>query len=269
MVGFVAVAPRQMWHLPAITSGQRCPAGKFAIREVHSVRGSTGNAVTPSIAAAVVMATFATGASPRFRMRRSWKSRSCLQATEEIGDVAKVSELVASAPPLESEKSIDYSKLRDVLAAEDFKAADAETRRLLIVLAGVAAEKRGWVYFAEVKRIPVVDLTTINGLWQHFSNGKFGYAAQRKIWRSCRSQFDKFAEKTSWFTDKWKNRNWPDEFIYSLEAPVGHLPLTNCIRGAQVLDEILNHPAFEKKKTEKAKSKPLSKPGKKSALSML
>eukprot|EP00438_Fugacium_kawagutii_P002649 Skav201700 [mRNA] locus=scaffold641:977813:978963:- [translate_table: standard] len=33
--------------------------------------------------------------------------------------------------------------------------------------------------------------------------------------------------------DTWKNRNWPDEFIYSVEAPVGHLPLTNCIRGAQ------------------------------------
>lgn len=35
--------------------------------------------------------------------------------------------------------------------------------------------------------------------------------------------------------DTWKNRNWPDEFIYNVEAPVGHLPLTNCIRGAQVL----------------------------------
>ena len=33
--------------------------------------------------------------------------------------------------------------------------------------------------------------------------------------------------------DTWKNRNWPDEFIYNVEAPVGHLPLTNCIRGAQ------------------------------------
>lgn len=36
--------------------------------------------------------------------------------------------------------------------------------------------------------------------------------------------------------DTWKNRNWPDEFIYNVEAPVGHLPLTNCIRGAQVLE---------------------------------
>lgn len=272
LLGFVAAAHQRTWRPPALTSGQPWSAAKFAVRETAPTRGSTGSTFSPNVAApfAVVMATVAAGTLPRPRMRRSWKRRSCLRATEGAGESAEVSELVASAPPLESERSVDYSNLRDLLAAEDFKAADAETRRLLIVLAGMAAEKRGWVYFSEIKSIPVVDFTTVDGLWQHFSKGKFGYAAQRKIWRKCRSQFDKFAEETSWFTDKWKNRNWPDEFIYSLEAPVGHLPLTNCIRGAQVLDEILNHPAFEKKKTEKKpKSKPLSKPGKKSLLSML
>jgi len=271
MIGLVMVPHHRMWRPIALALEQPWSAAKFTVREAAPARGSTGSTVTASIAAgvAVVMATVTAGASSRPRMRRSWKSRSCLRATEEAGENDKVSELIASAPPLQSERSIDYSKLRDLLAAEDFKAADAETRRLLIVVAGLAAEKRGWVYFSEVKSIPVADLTTIDGLWQHFSNGKFGYAAQKKIWKKCRSQFDKFAEETSWFTDKWKNRNWPDEFIYNLEAPVGHLPLTNCIRGAQVLDEILNHPAFEKKKTEKPKSKPLSKTGNKSALSML
>lgn len=177
-------------------------------------------------------------------------------------------------PTLVSSMGVDYAPLRDLMEAKDFKAADAETRRLLIVLAGKAAEKRGWVYFSEVKTIPVEDMSTLEGLWQHYSKGKFGFVAQRKIWRQCRSQFDKFAEQVSWFTDKWKNRNWPDEFIYDLDAPVGHLPLTNCIRGAQVLEELLNHTAFEKKKVEQATSiasakKPSEASGKKSALSML
>jgi len=275
MLGFATMAHHRGLRPPALMSGKPWPAANVAVREVAPAFASTGSTVTPRVDAAfaVVMATVAASASLRPRIRRSLKQRSCLRATEEDGESAKVnsvnSELLASAPPLESERNMDYSTLRDLLAAEDFKAADAETRRLLIVVAGLAAEKRGWVYFSEVKSIPVADMTTIDGLWQHFSKGKFGYAAQKKIWRSCRSQFDKFAEQISWFTDKWKNRNWPDEFIYSLEAPVGHLPLTNCIRGAQVLDEILNHPAFEKKKTEKAKSKPASKPGKRSALSML
>lgn len=154
----------------------------------------------------------------------------------------------AGAPSLESEKGVDFTVLRDLLQVGDFKAADAESRRLLIELAGEAALCRGWVYFAEVRRIPVTDFNTLDNLWQFYSKGKFGFVAQRKIWRSCRGQFDKFAEEVSWFTEKWTNRNWPDDFIYNLDAPVGHLPLTNCIRGAQVLQELLSHPALENKK---------------------
>lgn len=151
----------------------------------------------------------------------------------------------------------DFSKLKSLLEAQDFKAADAETRSLLIKMCGAEAQKRGWVYFAEVKTIPEEDMDTLEKLWQEHSNGRFGFVQQRKIWRKNRGQFDKFAEEVSWFTDTWKNRNWPDEFIYSLEAPVGHLPLTNCIRGAQVLEELLSHPAIQNQKAKKPK--PVSK----------
>lgn len=39
-------------------------------------------------------------------------------------------------------------------------------------------------------------------------------------------------------------RKWPQEFTYSAEAPKGHLPLTNALRGTQLLEAILEHPAF-------------------------
>mmetsp|Transcript_58952 Transcript_58952/g.140462 ORF Transcript_58952/g.140462 Transcript_58952/m.140462 type:complete len:251 (-) Transcript_58952:35-787(-) len=175
----------------------------------------------------------------------------------------------------------DFSKLEEVLKEKDFKAADAETRRLLIELGGEAAVKRGWVYFAEVRKIEEQDMDAMETLWQHYSEGRFGFSPQRKIWKRVRGQFDKFAEEVSWFTDTWKNRNWPDEFIYSLEAPVGHLPLTNCIRGAQVLEELLSHPGIENRKAAAVKARPSKseptddsgkdKPqsGKRSPLSML
>jgi len=176
---------------------------------------------------------FAATAVPQLRTRRSKLARRAAPKEE---------------PELKSDKDVDYTPLRELLAAKDFKAADAETRRLLIVLAGPEALKRGWVYFAEVKKIPDVDFVTIDRLWQFFSGGKFGFTPQRKVWRKVRGAFDKFAEEVSWFTDKWQNRNWPDEFVYDeKEAPAGHLPLTNCIRGAQVLDELLNHPSFSTK----------------------
>lgn len=41
-------------------------------------------------------------------------------------------------------------------------------------------------------------------------------------------------------------RKWPAEFDYSLNAPKGHLPLTNCLRGTQLFKAILEHPAFER-----------------------
>merc|ERR1719440_2007310 len=85
------------------------------------------------------------------------------------------------APLLVSELGVDYSKLKEALQASDFKEADAETRRLLIELAGPAAKTRGWVYFTEVRNIPDADMETIDSLWQHFSGGKFGFVPQRKV----------------------------------------------------------------------------------------
>lgn len=151
-------------------------------------------------------------------------------------------------PELSSDMNIDYSNFRDMLAAGDFRAADAESRHLLIDMAGDRAVKRGWVYFSEVKSIPVKDLQTLDNLWRHFSNGKFGFSAQRKIWRQNKGVWAKFALAVSWFTDPFTNRNWPEEFVYTLDAPAGHLPLTNAIRGGQVMQELMIHPAFDKKK---------------------
>ena len=42
------------------------------------------------------------------------------------------------------------------------------------------------------------------------------------------------------------HRKWPGEFDYTLNAPKGHLPLTNCLRGTQLFKAILVHPAFER-----------------------
>jgi hypothetical protein len=39
---------------------------------------------------------------------------------------------------------------------------------------------------------------------------------------------------------------WPAEFIYSFEAAKGHMPLTNALRGTQLFQAIMEHPAFVK-----------------------
>lgn len=47
--------------------------------------------------------------------------------------------------------------------------------------------------------------------------------------------------------EQYNYRSFPNEFIWELndDTPEGHLPLTNALRGIQLLSNILSHPAFE------------------------
>ncbi|KAG2445075.1 hypothetical protein HYH02_008942 [Chlamydomonas schloesseri] len=180
------------------------------------------------------------------------------------GDTAS---LLGGAPVVEKKKSckdavmevelgttagIDYTTLRDHLANGEFREAEDETRALLIKLAGPEAVKRNWVYFTEVKNISVTDFQTLDSLWKASSNGKFGYSVQKEIWVQNTKRWPKFFKQIDWTQGENNNyRKWPMEFIYSLDAPRGHLPLTNALRGTQLFQAIMEHPAFEKSSTAK------------------
>ncbi|PSC75665.1 hypothetical protein C2E20_1616 [Micractinium conductrix] len=150
--------------------------------------------------------------------------------------------------PLKSKvDGMDYSKLRDLLKEGKWREAEDETRELLIQAAGAAAVKRGWVYFSEVKFIPVDDMQTLDGLWKAASRGKFGYAVQREVWLQNRRQWPKFFKAIDWVIGENNvYRKWPAEFDYSLNAPKGHLPLTNALRGTRLFEAIMDHEAFQK-----------------------
>ncbi|KXZ45886.1 hypothetical protein GPECTOR_49g470 [Gonium pectorale] len=150
------------------------------------------------------------------------------------------------AVPLNSAVGMDYTALRDFLVEGDFRKAEDETRALLIKLAGPDAVKRNWVYFTEVKNISVADFQTLDALWKAGSNGKFGYSVQKEIWVQNSKRWAKFFKQIDW-TQGENNvyRKWPMEFTYSMDAPRGHLPLTNALRGTQLFQAILEHPAFE------------------------
>lgn len=160
--------------------------------------------------------------------------------TKEAAPTAEVEE-----PGLDSEAGVDYTALRDRLKAGEWEEADNEHRRLMIELAGEDAEDRGWVYFTEVKTFPVTDLKTIDTLWSFYSDGKFGFSVQRKIWVGKRRQWAKFFKEIDWVQgENNAYRKWPEEFIWEKEAKRGHMPLTNALRGTQLLEALLEHPAF-------------------------
>ncbi|XP_006852129.2 tetrapyrrole-binding protein, chloroplastic [Amborella trichopoda] len=152
-----------------------------------------------------------------------------------------------------NQQTISYDLLEEHLSNKQFREADEETRRLLIQLAGEQAQTRKYVFFSEVKFIGASDLQAIDKLWSTHSNGKFGYSVQKKIWEKVERDFTKFFVKVGWMkkleteVEQFGYRSFPTEFMWELngETPEGHLPLTNALRGTQLLYSILTHPAFE------------------------
>ncbi|XP_057779119.1 tetrapyrrole-binding protein, chloroplastic-like [Salvia miltiorrhiza] len=150
--------------------------------------------------------------------------------------------------------STSLDLLRHHLEAKNLRQADEETRRLIIALAGEAAVKRGYVFFSEVQFIPAEELRAIDALWRQHSDGRFGYSVQRKIWKKSKKDFTNFFKKVGWMkklegseVEQYNYRSFPTEFVWEMEEgpPEGHLPLTNALRGTQLLNCILTHPAFD------------------------
>ncbi|KAK7262582.1 hypothetical protein RJT34_30156 [Clitoria ternatea] len=163
-----------------------------------------------------------------------------------------ISQTTSTTPPTTSQ-TISYDLLRHHLSSGDFQLADEETRRLLIVLAGEAAQKRGYVFFSEVQFISEKDLKTIDELWREHSNNRFGYSVQKRIFDKANGDFTKFFIKLGWMkkldteVEQYNYRSFPSEFMWELndDTPEGHLPLTNALRGTRLLNNILNHTAFD------------------------
>ena len=161
-----------------------------------------------------------------------------------------LSSLTPLFPPNPSlQTGVDYSSLRDLLKEGKWREAEDETRAKLIEAAGPGAQERNWVYWSEVKSIPVADLQTMDALWAASSGGRFGYKVQREVWVQNRRQWARFFKAIDWVQGENNiYRKWPSEFNYTREAPKGHLPLTNALRGTRLFEAILEHPAFAEAK---------------------
>ena len=142
-----------------------------------------------------------------------------------------------------SDKEINYDELQLKLLEQKFEDADRLTSFYLRKLAGNLAEKRGYVFYSEVNNMSGTDLQTIDRLWSIYSNGKFGFSKQAKILKSVGIKYELLWSKIGWKNEGCWTR-YPDSFTWSLDAPDGHMPLINQLRGVRLMDSILRHPAI-------------------------
>ncbi|WP_019503360.1 GUN4 domain-containing protein [Pleurocapsa sp. PCC 7319] len=128
--------------------------------------------------------------------------------------------------------SIDYSRLESLLAEGDWQEAHQETRDLMIQAGG--AEEVGYLEDESVTNFPCLDLNAIDQLWSQYSNGKFGFNAQRQIWEnmggnpsSGDTALDKFAVQVGWKKEDAGRTEYLEysELTFDPQTAVaGHLP---------------------------------------------
>ncbi|MEH2180038.1 GUN4 domain-containing protein [Nostoc sp.] len=131
---------------------------------------------------------------------------------------------------ISSEKGINYTRLRDLLAAGKWKEADEET--FAVMLKASSREKEGWLDSKSINNFPCTDLRTIDQLWVKYSKGRFGFSVQKKIYLKCGVKADGEYYQEAWekFSDHvgWRvkgNMIEYKEVAFNTSAPLGYLPI--------------------------------------------
>ncbi|MGD1704019.1 GUN4 domain-containing protein [Dapis sp. BLCC M229] len=138
-----------------------------------------------------------------------------------------------------SDKNVDYTRLRNLLANGKWKEADQETARVMIEVDTQKPSNINAISFRfdiitfdseSIKNFPATDLQTIDKLWVRYSNGKFGFSVQKKIYKmlggtksSNGKTWEAFGDEVGWRREgEW---SYYSDFTFNLnEASTGYLP---------------------------------------------
>ena len=162
--------------------------------------------------------------------------QSATEVLQDLGTQSRQSPPQASpqTPPpstdsLKSALGVDYTRVRDLLAAGEWKEADQET--LNVMLKAARREKEGYFNKESIDNFPCDDLRTIDQLWVKYSQGRFGFSIQKKIWLEVGGKVDwetecKLGDRVGWRKRRKGKKDWLsyNDLTFNLQAPEGHLP---------------------------------------------
>lgn len=128
---------------------------------------------------------------------------------------------------IEDEPTFDCEKLKQLLANQDYLAADRETWKLLLQVSDRTVQ--GCLTLTDIIKFPASKLQLIDSLWQEYSDGNFGFSIQREIYQNITKNtsgdyfaWQKFAEKVGWYQQStWLKYS---ELTFNLQVNKGHLP---------------------------------------------
>jgi hypothetical protein len=145
---------------------------------------------------------------------------------------------------LRSSVDIDYSPLANFLSDRQWRLADEETERVMHLVLRKLGRCTFWDSTSQKILFPQIDLQTIDRLWIHHSHGRFGFSIQQLEAAKASSTVltDSFGnsyhqsvgQRLGWLYLNTGNISGPmrmdgyrdyNHLIFSLDAPVGHLPV--------------------------------------------
>ena len=147
-----------------------------------------------------------------------------------LGTVSLITPVVVT----EIWKGVQLNKLRRLLAANDWEEADNETQEVMIQAIGKKDKKTPYTKY-ELLNFPCTELHRIDQLWIYYSDDKFGFSVQKKIYESIGGQSDGKNDEGTWekFGDLvgWRvNSSWIDKKNVTFDirySPPGNLPISN------------------------------------------
>jgi hypothetical protein len=138
----------------------------------------------------------------------------------------QLSQLIDELTLVSHASGMDYRNLQKLLAAQNWKDADKETYSIMLKIS--EREDKGWLDDGEIKKFPRYDLHIINQLWVKYSDGKFGFSIQKKIFQDHKQ----FTARCGWIQDIATNELMKyEDYNFTLNANRGHLPSTPRIVG--------------------------------------
>ena len=148
-----------------------------------------------------------------------------------------------------SEAGIDYSSLQYLLASQELEKADEQTRKLVLQAAN---RSDNWLRNEEIQSLACEDLFIIDRLWTIYSQGRFGFSVQKRIWESLGAKKSdtgrgkEFSDRVGWHEQRTETDSYYDgRRLYTIErredipcdlnAPEGNLPSICEFGGGELL----------------------------------
>lgn len=121
----------------------------------------------------------------------------------------------------------NFIRLQELLAAGEWKDADKETASVILRVAVRNIE--GSLKPEDIANFPCTVLRIIDQLWVKYSQNRFGFSVQKRIWLGSEGTLNanyetycRFGALVGWCVkDSWLSYF---QLTFSLDAPVGHLP---------------------------------------------